>query len=63
MENLTLSDGQKTAMVNAVESNVRNLQNLDMFVNIFGRTRKFFLCSDEFIQRAYDYLVRKGAIK
>ncbi len=58
-----MTDEQKREKAIAIESSIKNLNNVDMFVNLFGRTRKFFLCSDEFINSAYDYLVRKGAIK
>lgn len=58
-----MTDEQKREKVTLIESNIKNLRDVDIFVNLYGRTRKFFLCSDEFINSAYDYLVRKGAIK
>lgn len=53
---------QKKQMAQEIELAVVKLDNVSLFINRFGRTKRFFLCSDELVKEAHNYLKTKGCI-
>lgn len=57
-----MNEQQKKQMAQEIELAVAKLDNVSLFINRFGRTKKFFLCSDELVKEAYQYMQSKGYI-
>lgn len=57
-----MNEQQKKQMAEEIEMAIDKLDNVSLFILRFGRTKRFFLCSDEFVEEAYTYLKSKGCI-